>query len=215
MADEEEIKEQEAPEKEEQEEKKGKKGKKEKKEEKGEKGDKKTEAGEKKSLIARLLPKVIIIVVMVVFGGAGFTLARLLAGSPQSQATGDAEQGQSGNMDAEDSEDGPLKCWYYHLEPVIANLDVDDVTRYVKASLTLEISVEVDEAEGSAFISEKIPILTNWLTVYLASLHLEDIRGDSNLKRIQSHVMDAFNEKLFPDSKPHIKNVLFKEFAVQ
>ena len=54
-----------------------------------------------------------------------------------------------------------------------------------------------------------------WLTVYLASLHLEDIRGDNNLKRIQSQVMDAFNEKLFPDSKPKIKNVLFKEFAVQ
>ena len=76
-------------------------------------------------------------------------------------------------------------------------------------------SVDVDVKEGTAFIDEKKPILTNWLTVYLASLHLEDIRGDSNLKRIQSQVMDAFNEKLFPDSKPKIKNVLFKEFAVQ
>ena len=186
-----------------------------KKEKKGEKDDKKTEEGEKKSLIARLLPKVIIIVVVVVFGGAGFTLARLLAGSPQSQTTGGTEQGQSENMDAEDSEDGSEECWYYHMEPVIANLDVDDVTRYVKASLTLEISSDVDEQEGAAFIDAKKPVLTNWLTVYLASLHLEDIRGDGNLKRIQSQVMDAFNEKLFPDSKPKIKNVLFKEFAVQ
>jgi len=206
MADEEEIKQSETPEKEEKKEKKGKKG---------EKDDKKTEEGEKKSLIARLLPKVIIIVVVVVFGGAGFTLARLLAGSPQSQTIGDTEQGQSENMDAEDSEEGSEKCWYYHMEPVIANLDVDDVTRYVKASLTLEISSDVDEKEGTAFIDAKKPVLTNWLTVYLASLHLEDIRGDSNLKRIQSQVMDAFNEKLFPDAKPKIKNVLFKEFAVQ
>ena len=206
MADKEEIKEQEAPEKEEKKDKKGKKDK---------KDDKKTETNEKKSLIARLLQKVIIVVVVGVFAGAGFTLARLLAGSPESQTTGGAEQGQSENMDAEDSEDGSQKCWYYHMEPVIANLDVDDVTRYVKASLTLEISVDVDEKEGTAFIDEKKPILTNWLTVYLASLHLEDIRGDSNLKRIQSQVMDAFNEKLFPDSKPKIKNVLFKEFAVQ
>ena len=152
---------------------------------------------------------------MVVFAGAGFTLARLFAGSTTS---GVSEQGQSSqleNMDAKDAGADSQKRWYYHLEPVIANLDVDDVTRYVKASLTLELSSEVDEKEGTAFIDEKKPILTNWLTVYLASLSLEDIRGDRNLKRIQSQVLDAFNEKLFPDSKPNIKNVLFKEFAVQ
>jgi len=139
----------------------------------------------------------------------------LLAGSPESQTNGGTEQAQSENMDAEDSEDGTQGSWYYHLEPVIANLDVDDVTRYVKASLTLEVSIVVDEKEGTVFIDQKKPVLTNWLTVYLASLHLDDIRGDSNLKRIQSQVMDAFNEKLFPNSKPQIKNVLFKEFAVQ
>ena len=206
MADKEEIKEQEAPEKKEKKEKKGKKDK---------KDDKKPEAGEKKSLIARFLPKVIIGIVVVVFAGAGFTIARLFAGSTTS---GGSEQGQSAQLEnMETKDDGPdsQKRWYYHLEPVIANLDVDDVTRYVKASLTLEISIEVDEKEGKAFIDEKKPILTNWLTVYLASLSLYDIRGDSNLKRIQSQVLDAFNEKLFPDSKPKIKNILFKEFAVQ
>jgi flagellar basal body-associated protein FliL len=101
------------------------------------------------------------------------------------------------------------------LDPVIANLNVTDVTRYVRASLTLEISSEMDEKKGTAFFDEKKPILKNWLTVYLASLGLEDIRGDMNLKRIQSQVLDAFNEKLFPDSKPKIKSILFKEFAVQ
>jgi len=182
---------------------------------KEEKEDGKKEASEKKSLVTRFLPKVIIVLVMVVFAGAGFTIARLFAGSTTS---GVSEQGQSSqleNMDAKDAGADSEKRWYYHLEPVIANLDVDDVTRYVKASLTLELSSEVDEKKGTAFIDEKKPILTNWLTVYLASLSLEDIRGDRNLKRIQSQVLDAFNEKLFPDSKPNIKNVLFKEFAVQ
>ena len=180
--------------------------------------DTKKEAGEKKSLVTRSLPKVIIVVVVVIFAGAGFTLGRLLAGSPTFQTTGGSEQGQSAqleNMDAKGSDADSQKSWYYHLEPVIANLNVDDVTRYVKASLTLEVSFEVDEKKGKVFIDEKKPILTNWLTVYLASLGLEDIRGDNNLKRIQSQVLDAFNEKLFPDSKPKIKNILFKEFAVQ
>jgi len=153
----------------------------------------------------------------VIFAGAGFTLGRLFAGSSTPQANGAFENGQSPdleNIKANGSEDDS-QSWYYHLEPVIANLNVADVTRYVKASLTLEVSSDVDEKKGVTFLNEKKPILTNWLTVYLSSLGLDDIRGDSNLKHIQSQILDAFNEKLFPDSKPKIKHILFKEFAVQ
>jgi flagellar basal body-associated protein FliL len=179
---------------------------------------KKSEAGDKKSLIGRLLPKIILAVVLLVLAGAGFTLGRLFSGSGKSQTAGASEQDQSDQgekLKAKGSADGSKESWFYHLEPVVANLNVTDVTRYVRASLTLEVSAEVDEKKGTAFLDEKKPILTNWLTVYLASLGLDDIRGDSSLKRIQSHVLDAFNEKLFPDSKPKIKRILFKEFAVQ
>jgi len=178
----------------------------------------KPEAGDKKSLVGRLLPGVTIAVLVVIFAGAGFTLGRLFAGSGAPQTPGASEQDQSAqgeNLEAKGSADDAQKTWYFDLEPVVANLDVADVTRYVRASLTLEVSSEVDEKKGTAFLKEKKPILTNWLTVYLASLGLDDIRGDSSLKRIQSQVLDAFNEKLFPDSKPKIKHILFKEFAVQ
>ncbi len=179
---------------------------------------KKSEAGDKKSLIGRLLPKIILAVVLLFFAGAGLTLGRMFAGSGTPQTPGDSQQDQSAqidNLEAKGSADDAQKTWYYDLDPVIANLDVADVTRYVRASLTLEVSSELDEKKGTAFLDEKKPILTNWLTVYLASLGLDDIRGDSSLKRIQSQVLDAFNEKLFPDSKPKIKHILFKEFAVQ
>jgi flagellar basal body-associated protein FliL len=178
----------------------------------------KTEGGQKKSFVARFLPKIIIGVVVLIFAGSGFILARLLGGSYTDQTLGASENGRSPdleNIKPKDSEDDSEKGWYYHLEPVIANLNVADVTRYVKASLTLEVSSEMEEKKGTAFLDEKKPILTNWLTVYLASLGLDDIRGDTNLKRIQSQVLDAFNDKLFPDSKPKIKHILFKEFAVQ
>ena len=178
----------------------------------------KTESGDKKSLVGRFLPKIIVAVVVVIFAGAGLTLGRLFAGSGTPQTPGDSEQDQSAQdekLKAKSSAAGAQKTWYYDLEPVIANLNVTDVTRYVRASLTLEVSSEVDKKNGLTFFDEKKPILTNWLTVYLASLGLEDIRGDVNLKRIQSQVLDAFNEKLFPDSKPKIKSILFKEFAVQ
>jgi len=178
----------------------------------------KTESSDKKSLVGRFLPWIIMAVVVVLFAGAGLTVGRIFSGSGTPQTPGDSEQdksAQAGNLEAKSSAAGAQKTWYYDLEPVIANLDVTDVTRYVRASLTLEVSSEVDEKKGTAFFDEKKPILTNWLTVYLASLGLEDIRGDMNLKRIQSQVLDAFNENLFPDSKPKIKSILFKEFAVQ
>ncbi len=206
MADADETKQQEQPEKQE------------KQEQPEQQETKKSEAGDKKSLIGRLLPKMILAVVLLVLAGAGFTLGRLFSGSGSSQTAGASEQDQSDQgekLQAKGSADGSQNSWFYHLEPVVANLDVTDVTRYVRASLTLEVSSEVDEKKGTAFLDEKKPILTNWLTVYLASLGLDDIRGDSSLKRIQAHVLDAFNEKLFPDSKPKIKHILFKEFAVQ
>lgn len=192
--------------------KKDKKEKKDKQEKPEKKEEKKTEGEEKKSFVGRFLPGIMIGLVVVVFSGAGFTLGRMFGGSSASQTSGASEGGQA---QGKNSGNEARNSWYYHMEPVIANLNVSDVTRYVKASLTLEISDEVDQKEFSAFLDEKQPILTNWLTVYLASLGLDDIRGDNNLKRIQANVLDAFNEKLFPDSKSHIKHILFKEFAVQ
>jgi flagellar basal body-associated protein FliL len=158
MADADEIKNSEEKEKPE----KPKKRKKEKSEKK-EKGkpekqeDTKPEGGEEKSFVARFLPKIIILVVVVIFSGSGFTLGRLFGGSSASQTTGVSEQGQVENMDAKDSQADSQKSWYYELDPVIANLNVDDVTRYVKTTLTLEVSSEVEEKHGTTFLMRKNP----------------------------------------------------------
>ena len=143
----------------------------------------------------------------------------MFAGSPTSQTAEPPAQDTSVSIedlktDADSTTDSQ-KTWYYDLDPVVANLDVPGVTRYVRTSLTLEISSQIDKQKGTIFLEEKKPLLTNWLTIYLASLGLEDIRGDRNLKRIQSQILDAFNERLFPDAKPQIKHILFKEFAIQ
>ena len=180
--------------------------------------DSKADKSGEKSSRGGFLQWIIIAVVVVLFAGAGFGLSRLLVGFGTTEAAGSYEQDQSAQVEdltAADSETDSKKSCYYHLEPIVANLNVPDVTRYVRVSLTLEISSEISEKKCFAFIDERIPVLTSWLTVYLTSLSLEDIRGDRNLKRIQSQVLDAFNERLFPDSKPQIKQVLFKEFAVQ
>jgi len=178
------------------------------------------EKGGKKSLIARFLPWIILFVVVLICAGAGLSVGRLFAGSGAPEAV---ESGSESDASAQledlkadnDSAEGSGKVWYYDLDPVVANLNEPTVTRYVRASLTLEISADMDVKKGTAFLDEKKPILINWLTVYLSSLGLEDIRGDKNLRSIQSQIRDAFNEELFPDSKPQIKQVLIKEFPVQ
>ena len=179
-----------------------------------------SESSDKKSLVRRLLPWIIITLIVVICAGAGFGLGRLFAGSPTPEAAeSDLMPGESAQMEDlkadDDSAKGSEEVWYYDLDPVVANLNEPSVTRYVRASLTLEMSSELDAKDGEDFLDEKKPILINWLTVYLSGLSLEDVRGDKNLRSIQSQIREAFNEELFPDSKPHIRQILIKEFPVQ
>jgi len=184
--------------------------------------DAKAESTDEKPSSSGLLPWIIMAVAVVLCAGAGLGLGRLFAGSstPQRAEQAKLTQPEDLKVDVPDlTGSGKLpnqKTWYYELEPVVANLDVPGITRYVRAAITLEISAEMDKQKYTVFLDEeKKPILTSWLTIYLASLTLEDIRGDRNLRRIQSQILDSFNEKLFPDARPQIKHVLFKEFAIQ
>ena len=193
--------------------------KQEQKQEQQEKEQVKAEPSDKKASGGRL-QWIIMAVVVIVGAGAGFGVGRIFGGSGTTEAARATEGGpnlpegikaNTPDLTGDESQG----TWYYDLEPVVANLDAPGVTRYVRLTLTLEIDPQVEQKKGVVFIEEKKPLLTNWLTIYLAGLSLEDIRGDRNLKSIQSQILDAFNEKLFPDSKPRIRRILFKEFAVQ
>ena len=178
----------------------------------------KVEKTGKAGLIKRFLPWIMLGAVVIIFAGTGFVLGRVLAGPGTTETEQSSQQNQKTQVEslkADDLTKDTKKVWYYDLEPVIANLDEPNVTRYVRASLILEIGMEIDQEKGKAFLDEKKPVLTNWLAIYLASLNLEDIRGERNLKGIQMQILDAFNEKLFPDGKPRISQILFREFAIQ
>jgi flagellar basal body-associated protein FliL len=179
--------------------------------------DSKTEKNDKK-VSGGILPWAIMFVVVVLFGIAGFTLGRFLTGSHTPKTDEHSQEDEPAQVEylrAEGSATNSQRAWYYDLEPVVANLDEPGVTRYIRVFITLEISPKVDKVKGIAFFDEKRPVLTNCLNIYLASLNLDDIKGDRNLKRIQSQLLETFNEKLFPDTESQIKQILFKEFAIQ
>jgi flagellar basal body-associated protein FliL len=179
--------------------------------------DSSPESSDKKESGSGLLAWIIMAVVILLLAGAGFGIGRLLAGSKEPDEAVSSQQDEStAAQEAIDlSSDEPTKTWYYPMDPVVANLNEPSVMRYVRATIVLEISGEVDQNKGTTFIDEKEPLLTNWLTIFLAGQTIEDIRGDRNLRRVQSQILDTFNEKLFPNTKPQIKQVLFKEFAIQ
>lgn len=178
--------------------------------------DSKEQKGEKKSSVGRLLPFAIILIIILICSGLGFSLGRLFASS-ETSATNDSDSSsevstQAASGDLEDDSEG---LWYYDLDSVVANLNEPSVTRYVSASLTFAMSSGLAEKEGRDFLDNKKPIIINWLTIYLSGLGLDDIRGDKNLMSIKSHIRESLNDILFPDSKPQIKEVLIQKFPVQ
>ncbi len=172
----------------------------------------------KKTLLSKLMPWIIMAVAILICAAVGFGLGKVFGslGSNEAETQSDEiNSAQDQLLKSNDSESDSQKTWYYDLEPVVANLNEPGVTRYVRATLILAISNEIDQNKAILFLEEKKPLLKNWLTLYLANQTVEDIRGEKNLRRIQSQILDAVNEKLFPDAKPQVKHILFKEFAIQ
>jgi flagellar basal body-associated protein FliL len=178
---------------------------------------KQEDSKEPKASRTGILPWIILAAVVLLCAGGGFLLGRLLTGSPVTGAAHASEENETDQptTQADNAASKTEKTWFHDLEPVVANLNEPGATRYARVTLTLEMTPDASQKETAKIFEEKTPILTNWLTLYLSGLSIEDIRGDKNLKRIQLQILDAFNEELFPNQKPKIKQVLFKEFAVQ
>jgi len=145
---------------------------------------------------------------VVVLSAVAGNLASRLRGSTPSEVQAHVQEEQ-----AEPELDDAMLA-YHDLEPIVVNLNEPRLTRYVRATLTLATRKE-DEIAARAAIEKRMPELKNWLILYLADCSLDELRGARNLNRILREIQDSFNEKLWPDSRPLIVKVDFKEWAVQ
>ena len=163
-----------------------------------------------------VLTWLIMAVVIAAMAGSGFVLGRLLAGPTSPKTTGPSQENPPKQEIVQRGPDTNSKdTWYYELESVVVNPDVPGATRYVRIGLTLAMSSGLSEDEVAKVMEAEKPLLTNWLNLYFKSLTLEEMEDDSDLRRIQSQVCDAFNEMLFPGAKPQIKGILIREFNIQ
>ncbi len=184
-------------------------------EEKIESSEQKTEEASSKGGISKMLPWLMPVLALVVCAGAGFMVSRFFGTRGPAQNVAAAETMDSADklppLNGADAE----ATWYYDMEAIVANLNEPNVSRYVRVTLTLEIGNGLTEKDGLPFIQERLPLLKNWLTLFMSNQTVEDIRGERNLRQVQSQIADMFNQGLFPDSKPCIKHVLFKELSIQ
>lgn len=165
--------------------------------------------------LTKILPWLIPTGVVVVFAAGGFLVGRAFgtrghAGTAAGAEAAPAPVETMPPLKAEASEN-----WYYDLDPLVVNLNEPGVTRYVRIGLTLEVSSTMDEKDGRPFLDQKKPHVKHWLTLFLANQTIEDTRGEKNLTRMKTQICDTLNANLFPGTKPRIKGILYREFAIQ
>jgi flagellar basal body-associated protein FliL len=164
--------------------------------------------------LTKTLPWLIPTGVVLVFAAGGFLVGRAFGTRGQAGKAAGAEAA------APEESTPPLKAgvsetWYYELDPMVVNLNEPGVTRYARMGLTLEVSGAMDEKDGRPFLDQKKPLMKHWLTLFLANQTIEDMRGEKNLTRMKTQISDNLNANLFPGSKPRIKGILYREFAIQ
>ena len=174
----------------------------------------KEEATPAKGGLGKLLPWLVPALALVICAGAGFAISRFFGTRGAAQNVAAAES-------AEDLDLPPLTAadteatWYYDLDAVVANLNEPNVSRYVRVTLTLEIGNGMADKDGIPYLDQRKPLLKNWLTLFMSNQTIENIRGEQHLRQVQTQIADMFNQGLFPDAKPCIKRVLFKELSIQ
>jgi flagellar basal body-associated protein FliL len=138
--------------------------------------------------------------------------ATVAAGKPGESATETPAKAPPAK-ESTSKEKGKDEFTYYDFEPIVVNLDEPRLARYIRITLTLAIRAENLEA-AKAILDKKKPELKNWVTTFFSSCTLDQVRGAANLNRLRREILDAFSQQLWPDQKPLIDHILFKEFAV-
>ena len=99
---------------------------------------------------------------------------------------------------------------------VVVNLNEGRLNRYLRVSITLEVSGGQEVADAlSADVAAKKSVLVDWLLSYLGDMSMDSIRGAAGQNRLRREIQDHFNWVLFPEGKGQIDDVLFEEFNIQ
>ncbi len=182
------------------------------KQEKGKKKASKNAGSGKSSMLAWAIMALIVVVCS---AGGGIAANIFMSSPPAVNPTEDlAKAGEE--ILGEDPDESRIQkeFAYYSFDPLTVNLDVQRQNRYVRITVVLAIPKE-DEPKITEILDKKKVELKNWIMTYMAGHTLEQVAGRKNMVRIQREIADSLNEQLWPNQRPRINHVLFKDYAVQ
>lgn len=144
--------------------------------------------------------------VVVVGAGGGYAVNRFL-NAPN--AATEQTPGETPEDDGPDSKE----FVYIDFEPVTVTLNTPEKDRFIRGTMTLAVRKK-HASDVTEMVEKKKPVLNDRLITYLSNLTLDDVGEAKNLNKIRREILEAFNHLLWPDDKPRIDHLLFKEFAV-
>jgi len=162
---------------------------------------------------------IIIIVVLILIIIIGAVAALLLMGGDEAPTNQSAPQVQekkvakqtthkSANGDNFNSTKLDQIGTLYPLDTFTVNLKSDSGSRYLKVTLSLELSAP----ELSKELDAKTPVLRDRIIRILSSKTLEEISSKKGKQKVSDQIVDTLNSML---TDGEVKNVYFTEFVIQ
>ncbi|ANV97810.1 hypothetical protein BBW65_02875 [Helicobacter enhydrae] len=151
--------------------------------------------------IVVLLVIVIAIVVVLLLGGGEEKSQEGVQEAPQEMQKSRKSQAMKSDL----AKPGPI---FAIPQPFIANLMGDNGRRYIKTSISLELSVPEMQKE----ITAKLPIIQDTINKILSSKTFLEISSPKGKLKLQEEIAQEINAYM---SDGYIKSVFFTEFVIQ
>ena len=173
----------------------------------------KEEGTEKKSNMLMIIIIAILVLIIIVGGVVAF----LLMGDDEEQAmsnnqpvTQQAAAPQKRKTNTALAGSRPLSeiGILYPLDSFTVNLKSDSGRRYLKATLSLELSGE----ELSLELDAKAPVIRDRIIRILTSKTLEEISSKKGKEKVSEQIQDTLNSMI---TDGHVQGIYFTEFVIQ
>lgn len=167
-----------------------------------------SKGGNKKKLIMMVGALVLLLVAV----GAGLYFTGILDGLLGKGEV--AEAGEDGHKSAKKGghgEDGKdVNLGFVEVPTMIVNLNTDenDVPRYLR----LTVQLELKSPEDRPAVEAAIPRVVDQFQTYLRELHVKDLKGSAGIYRLQMELLWRVNQAADPVK---IKDILFQEILIQ
>lgn len=164
--------------------------------------------GKKKNLLIFIIIGVLVLLLV----GGGLLAFLLMGGSdqpPEAQMQQAAPQGAGASGASRASKSSLLTVGpMYPLDQFIVNLMSQGGKRYLKTTMTLELSDEAMSAE----IEKKSAVLRDVIIGVLSSKTVEEISTERGKEKLKEELVSSINEVLVDG---YVKNIFFTDFVIQ